>query len=116
MRIKGTIGEIKAASYLKGNGFELLKQNYYTPFGEIDIIAKKHRQIHIIEVKLLKQELIHLGYKLNYRKKQRMIRCALLFMDQSKLDQFYYQFDLITIISNQIKHYENVFNLNDALR
>ncbi len=114
MRVKGTIGEIKAASYLKKNGFELLKQNYYTPFGEIDIIAKKYQQIHIIEVKLLTQELIHLGYKLNYRKKQRMIRCGLLFIDQSKLDQFYYQFDLITIISNQIKHYENVFNLNDA--
>ena len=33
MRIKGTIGEIKAAHYLKSNGFELLKQNYYTRFG-----------------------------------------------------------------------------------
>ena len=40
-----------------------------------------------------------------------MLISGLLFIDQSKLDQFYYQFDLITIISDQIKHYENIFNL-----
>ncbi len=114
MRIKGTIGEIKAAHYLKSNGFELLKQNYYTRFGEIDIIAKKHHQVHIIEVKLLKREMIHLGYKLNHIKKQRMIRSTQLFIDEFKLNNHYYQFDLITIIGNQIKHYENVFNLNDV--
>jgi putative endonuclease len=47
----GAIGEKRASSFLKKNGFKILKKNFKTSFGEIDIIAMKKEVIHFIEVK-----------------------------------------------------------------
>ena len=110
MRSKGKHGEWIAVNYLIRNGYVIKKRNYFTQFGEIDIIAKKNNYIHIIEVKLLVNEYIHTGYKINYRKQKRMINSTLIYMDQFKNHHYFYQFDLITITGNQIKHYENIFN------
>lgn len=96
------------------NGYIILKRNYYTRFGELDIIARNKHTIHIIEVKLLKKEFIPVSLKLNYTKRKRMIQCTQIFMDHADLKQYFYQFDLITIIGDQIKHFENVFTLTDA--
>ena len=92
-------------------GFTLLNQNYYTRYGELDIIAQKNETIHVIEVKLVMKSYIHSAYKLNFQKRKRMIQSTQLFIDQYKLRNFYYQFDLITIVNDQIKHYQNIFNL-----
>ena len=114
MRLKGTIGENKVAIYLVQHNYQILERNYYTRFGELDIIAKKGNRIHIIEVKLLKKEWINSGYKINRTKRRRMVNCTYIFMDRYKLRDAFYQFDLITIVGNQIKHIENIFSLNDA--
>ncbi|MCL2513491.1 MAG: YraN family protein [Oscillospiraceae bacterium] len=50
-KIKGNIGEIAAARYLRDNGFKILAGNYATKTGEIDIIASKDDIIRFIEVK-----------------------------------------------------------------
>ena len=39
----GTEYEKKAAEYLRQQGFLILEQNFYSRFGEIDIIAKDGR-------------------------------------------------------------------------
>ena len=48
---KGKEAESFACEYLKNQNFEILKQNFFTPFGEIDIIAKKEGVLYFIEVK-----------------------------------------------------------------
>ncbi len=48
---KGKEAESFACEYLKNQSFEILKRNFFTPFGEIDIIAKKEGVLHFIEVK-----------------------------------------------------------------
>lgn len=48
---KGKEAESFACEYLKNQNFEILKQNFFTPFGEIDIIAKKDGVLHFVEVK-----------------------------------------------------------------
>lgn len=111
MRAKGNYGEYIARNYLQNKGFQILYSNFYTRFGELDIIAKHYQQIHIIEVKLLSKLYINSSYKINYKKKKRMIQSTQIFMDQFKLYNFYYQFDLITIVSDQINHYENIFSI-----
>jgi putative endonuclease len=40
-RFKGKIAENKAVEFLKNKNFKILKTNFYTKFGEIDIIAFK---------------------------------------------------------------------------
>lgn len=50
-RVKGNAGEDKACTYLYENGFSIIDRNFYSRFGEIDIIASKGKVLHFIEVK-----------------------------------------------------------------
>jgi len=50
-RAKGNIAEAKAVEFLYENGFSIIEQNFYSRFGEIDIIALKDDILHFIEVK-----------------------------------------------------------------
>lgn len=47
----GDWGEGIAAKWLKTKGFTILEQNYFSPYGEIDIVAKLGDDIYFIEVK-----------------------------------------------------------------
>lgn len=49
---KGKLGESIAAEYLTGMGVEIIKKNYSTKFGEIDLIGIEKKTIIFIEVKL----------------------------------------------------------------
>lgn len=50
----GKIGENITKTFLMKHGFTVLKTNYRTKFGEIDIIAKKDSKLRFIEVKSVK--------------------------------------------------------------
>ncbi len=50
-RAKGTLAEEKACEFLLNNGFNVIERNFYSRFGEIDIIATKEEVLHFIEVK-----------------------------------------------------------------
>ena len=50
-RAKGNIAEKEALLFLQERGFELVEQNFYSKFGEIDIIMQKDNIYHFIEVK-----------------------------------------------------------------
>ena len=50
-KLLGRAGEIKAAEYLKKNGYKIAEKNYRTHIGEIDIIAEKDGVTVFIEVK-----------------------------------------------------------------
>ena len=47
----GAIGELVARNWLINKGFSILMDNYQQKWGEIDIIAKREKVIHFIEVK-----------------------------------------------------------------
>ncbi|RDU69238.1 YraN family protein [Helicobacter cholecystus] len=47
----GNYYEEKGCEFLKDNGFEIIERNFYSRFGEIDIIALKDKVLHFIEVK-----------------------------------------------------------------
>ena len=50
-KVVGNQGELLTANYLKKQGFEILEMNYRKPWGEIDVIAKKNKIVHFVEVK-----------------------------------------------------------------
>lgn len=54
--LDGILGEDKACNFLKKQGFEILKRNFHSKFGEIDIIAKKDEILHFIEVKFTQND------------------------------------------------------------
>jgi putative endonuclease len=50
-RAKGNIAEERASEFLLDMGFLIIERNFYSRFGEIDIIAIKDEVLHLIEVK-----------------------------------------------------------------
>ena len=55
-RKTGDVGEDVACDFLIKNGFSLLERNYLKKWGEIDIVAKKKKEIHFVEVKTVSCE------------------------------------------------------------
>jgi len=47
----GRLGEERAADYLRKRGYHILARNYYTRYGELDIICKKGGELVFVEVK-----------------------------------------------------------------
>jgi putative endonuclease len=47
----GSAGEDIAAQWLTDHGFRVVVRNLRTPYGELDIVAQKGRDVHVVEVK-----------------------------------------------------------------
>lgn len=52
----GTKGEKIAVVYLQKHGFGIIETNYWKKWGELDIVAKKGKLVHFIEVKSVSYE------------------------------------------------------------
>ena len=52
----GAIGEDIACTFLVKHGFSVIGRNYRKKYGEIDIICKKDKILHFIEVKTVSRE------------------------------------------------------------
>ena len=48
---KGELGEDIACRYLACKGYSILERNYTRRCGEIDIVARKGKKLHFVEVK-----------------------------------------------------------------
>ena len=74
----GRQAEQVAADYLEDNGFEILAKNWRNRWCEIDIVAKKDRSIHFVEVKFRRSS--KYGSALDYvtKKKSKQMEFAAL--------------------------------------
>lgn len=50
----GQYGELLTCVYLWSSGYKILRRNYGSPLGEIDILATKKHYLYVIEVKYRK--------------------------------------------------------------
>src|SRR3989339_1878641 len=109
----GKDGEEIAAKYLSDKGYKILEKNYYTKFGEIDLIALKNSVLIFVEVKLkhgdgfgTPEEMIG-NSKLS--QVQRMAEFYLI--DNPGIAKKYdsYRIDAVCIVQgSRITHYENL--------
>src|SRR6185369_17021353 len=53
----GKIGENIASEYLKKLSYSIIERNYLKKWGEIDIIARKDKKIHFVEVKAVSRRI-----------------------------------------------------------
>ncbi|MBZ7975746.1 YraN family protein [Campylobacter sp. RM12637] len=105
--IFGYENEQKAKKYLEKNNFKIIKTNYKTKFGEIDIIALKDKTLHFIEVKSSKN--YESEYYLTPKKLERIIKSIYIFNQYYEdYNNLNYCIDLIAINDNNINYIENI--------
>ncbi len=101
---KGNIAEDKAVKFLENLNYQIIERNFYTKFGEIDIIAKKDNVLHFIEVKSGKN--FEPIYNITPTKLSRIIKTLNVYLKKNKLNNPY-QIDAI-IIKDNIELIENI--------
>ncbi len=104
-RAKGNIAEKEALLFLQERGFELVEQNFYSKFGEIDIIMQKDNIYHFIEVKSAPSYEVAIA-NITPQKLSRIIKTAYVYMKKNSLN-VEYSFDAV-IVSDDIEFLENI--------
>ncbi len=105
---KGRKGEDLAVSYLIKKKVKILERNFRSRYGEIDIIGLSNKKrIIFYEVKYREDDSFgDIGYSINERKKERMLKTAVYFL---LLNQNYTDYDarfdavLIYNMDNNVK-------------
>ena len=111
----GRNGEQIAVDFLKNNGFDIVKQNFYGRFGEIDIIARDKNDFVFVEVKTRKNNLYgNPCESVSFIKQEKIKKTALEFISKENLVDKNFRFDVIEIILDKkdikINHIENAFD------
>jgi len=92
-------GETLAGKLLKKRGYKILKRNYVSKYGEIDIVAYDKGTISFVEVKTRRSE--------NYgppelavtgEKRKRIIRAALNYLVINHIEDIDCRFDVVSIL------------------
>jgi putative endonuclease len=108
----GRAAEQQAADFLEAAGFKIVGRNWRNRWCELDIIATRGPQLHIVEVKYRKTTRYGSAAEyISYDKSTRLIRAALAW---NQAHRYYgaYQIDVITVEGDPahpvIEHLENV--------
>ena len=106
----GAQGEKKAVKFLKRNKYKIIAKNFVSPYGEIDIIARKGDVLAFIEVKTRLSDIFGLPNEaVDERRKRRYIMGANYFLINKNID-LCVRFDIIEVFRGQINHIENAFS------
>lgn len=77
----GQVGEKLASEYFKKNKYQIIEHNFRCPYGEIDLILRKNKAYHFVEVKFRRNIQYGLPQDSVVKKKQyRIRRLALLWL------------------------------------
>ncbi len=105
-RAKGKLAEDKATLYLENIGFLIIERNFYSRFGEIDIIVSKDEVLHFVEVKSgLDYESAILN--ITNSKLTKIIKTAQVYMKKNSLDVDFV-FDAVIVTPKKIEFIENI--------
>lgn len=109
----GYQGESLVARYLQQQGFEIVHQNFYTRFGEIDIIARQQNLIIFVEVKTRTHHYFNLSEVITRAKQRSIIKTAEHYIVQQKYRAHSFRFDVALIegegAQNSITYIPNAF-------
>ncbi|HHU78691.1 MAG: YraN family protein [Caldicoprobacterales bacterium] len=116
----GKWGEEQGCSYLSSRGWEILRRNYRSALGEVDIIASQGDQLIFVEVKTRRSTAY--GYpaeSVNYKKRLKYEQLALYFLKETGRIDSSCRFDVLEVIVNRdntfcINHIVNAFQAQSS--
>ena len=105
-RAKGDIAESKACEYLLQNGYLVIERNFYSRFGEIDIIAFKDEVLHFVEVKSA------LDYELAIQnitpsKMRKLLKTGEIYLKKNSVKSAY-MYDALIVTPKSVEIVENI--------
>ena len=105
-RAKGNLAEDKACKFLDENGFMIVERNFYSRFGEIDVIATKDEVLHFVEVKsgLDFESAIQ---NITPKKLSRLLRTGDVYMKKNSLD-IDFVYDAIVVTPQEVEFVQNI--------
>ncbi len=100
---KGNKYELKSIEKLISENYKILEQNYRNRYGEIDIIAKKGREIVFVEVKYRKTKVYGYGYEAVDRKKLfKIFNLAQKYIQEKKYSSYQMRFDCMSYLGDSL--------------
>jgi len=113
----GDIGEQIAVDYLKKQGYYILERNFQKPWGEIDIIVQKDKEIIFIEVKTRTSPgLAFPEENVGFNKKKKLIRTAQTYLLEKNYPvETSWQIDVIAVELNLQTRKANLKHIKNAV-
>jgi putative endonuclease len=110
----GARGENMAVQYLIKNGYHIIARNYFTRYGELDIICEKNNIIIFTEVKTRTSTRYGLPQEAVTNKKiEHLKKAALIYLNSFNKRYKEIRFDVIAILINgqkyEINHIKGAF-------
>lgn len=103
-------GEVAAAEFLRGKGYQIIETNYLTKFAEADIIAKKGNILVFVEVKARENTKFGMPIEaVTPSKANSYRRLASFYIAKKRLADMFVRFDVISILRGELQHIENAF-------
>lgn len=115
---KGAFYEKKAEDYLKVKGYRILKKNFRTPYGEIDIIGKDKGVVAFVEVKARDNNFrVSPQEAVDKFKQRRLIKTAKVYCSRHYSKD--YRFDVLALLQGRdwriYKLIKNAFSEDENL-
>ena len=110
----GRWGEEMAAAYLQKRGYEIVEKNARTPYGEIDLVARRDELTVFVEVKTRTSRRFGLPEEaITPRKQAHMLAAAEHYAAEHEIDSW--QADVLAVEgapgkTPSIEHFENVLS------
>jgi putative endonuclease len=98
----GLSAETRAAAFLMAKGYRILAKRFRTPYGEIDIVARRRNLVAFVEVKA-RASLDDAAYAVTPRQQQRIIAAAQAWlMAHPEHAEFELRFDAMLIAPRRL--------------
>ena len=105
-RAKGNQAEDKAIEFLYDKGYTIIERNFYSRFGEIDIIASRDEVLHFVEVKSGEDYELAIQ-NITHTKISRLIKTAHVYMKKNSYENDF-QLDALVVTPTNIELVENI--------
>jgi putative endonuclease len=97
-KLLGTRGEEAAAAHLAQSGYEILARNLRTPFGELDLIARREDSTVFFEVKTRRSRTHGLPEEaITPRKRNHLLASAQYYLQQRALSEVPWRIDVVAV-------------------
>ena len=100
---RGREAESRVANLLRENNFEIIRQNFRTPYGEVDLVAKKEKTLWFFEIKRRKEKSLKVHPPLSFIQRERLGRAMMWIWQNERKSYDHFQSQLVIVTERGIK-------------